>query len=248
MGDYFKVHEYGARIAEEASDLIGWINNHGKVRMIFDDAQKRISLGRTGRAVVLSYLSANLTRWTTHCIAFMRLLLVKRALQNAVMELRPAIVKAQVGVATSAEYRRLTADAEEHCDVIENYSFWDGLEQVVGDIEPICYGTNINQKDSTRLDQILLTLAGMYLHFSEHPEPEVSAAMKKRLEKRWKDCDQQIFILALVLNPFEGLARFGDLAGLNHIKLNGMVLRVRHFTLFYIIELHRCANLDYLAL
>ncbi|KZP20381.1 hypothetical protein FIBSPDRAFT_954547 [Athelia psychrophila] len=171
-------------------------------------------------------LNANLTQWTTHCITFLWLLLVKQALQNAVMELRPAIIKAQVGVATSAEHRHLTADAKEHCDVIENYSFWDGLEQVVRDIEPICYGTNINQKDSTRLDQILLTLAGMYLHFSEHPEPKVSAAMKKCLEKRWKDCDQQIFILALVLNPFEGLSRFGDSAGLNYIKLNGIVLRL----------------------
>ncbi|KZP16681.1 hypothetical protein FIBSPDRAFT_957763 [Athelia psychrophila] len=209
LGDYFKVHEYGARIAEEATDLITWINNHGKAHMIFDDAQ-----------------NVNLTRWTTHCITFMWLLLVKRALQNAVMELRPAIIKAQVGVATSAEHPHLTADAEEHCNVIENYLFWDGLEQVVEDIKPICYGTNINQKDSTQLDQILLTLAGMYLHFSEHPEPEVSAAMKKRLEKCWKDCDQQIFILALVLNPFEGLSRFGDSAGLNHIKLNGMVLRL----------------------
>ncbi|KZP22974.1 hypothetical protein FIBSPDRAFT_737980 [Athelia psychrophila] len=227
LGDYFKVYEYGARISEEATDLIGWINNHGKVRMIFDDAQKRISLGNTGRAVVLSYLNTNLTRWTTHCIAFMRLLLVKWALQNAVTELHPAIIKAQVGAATSTEHRRLTADAEEHCNVIEDYSFWNGLEQVVGDIEPICYGANINQKDSTRLDQILLTLAGMYLHFSDHPEPEVAAAMKKRLEKCWKDCDQQIFILALVLNPFEGLTRFGDSAGLNHIKLNGMVLRER---------------------
>lgn len=73
-------------------------------------------------------------------------------------------------------------------------------------------------------------MAGIFLHFSEHPEPELAAAMKSRMEKRWKDCDQQIFILALVLNPFKGLSRFGDSAGLNHIKLNGMVLRVHYFT------------------
>ena len=230
LGDYFKEYPYGALITEQATDLIAWINNHGKVRSIFDAAQKRISLGRTGKAVILCYLCANLTRWTTHCIAFMRLLLVKLALQTAVIEFRPAIIKAQVGVATSSDGRRLAADAEAHCDLIEDHSFWNGLEQVVGDIEPICYGTNINQKDSTRLDQILLTLAGMYLHFSEHPEPELAAAMKSHLEKRWKDCDQQIFILALVLNPFEGLSRFGESAGLNHIKLNGMVLRVHYFT------------------
>lgn len=160
----------------------------------------------------------------------MRLLLLQASLYQAVGALRPAIIKAQVGVATSTEGNRLTAEATAHCDLIEDRSFWNGLEQVVGDIEPICYGTNINQKDSTRLDQILLTLAGMYLHFSDHPEPEVATAMKKRLEKRWKDCDQQIFILALVFNPFESLSHFGPSAGLNHLKLNGMVLRVSHFT------------------
>ncbi|KZP27364.1 hypothetical protein FIBSPDRAFT_948639 [Athelia psychrophila] len=226
LGDYFKVYPYAAEITEQATAIIAWINNHGKVRTIFDDTQKRISLGRTGRTTILSYLCANLTRWTTHCIAFLRLTQVRLALSSAVVEMRPAIIKAQVGVATAAEGRRLTADAEKHCDLIEDPSFWNGLEQVIGDIEPICYGTNINQKDSTRLDQILLTLAGMYLHFSEHPEVEVAAAMQKHLEKHWKDCDQQIFILALVLNPFEGLSRFGDSAGLNHIKLNGMVLRL----------------------
>ncbi|KAF7970198.1 hypothetical protein HWV62_24782, partial [Athelia sp. TMB] len=232
LGDYFKVYDYGALIAEQATDLIGWINNHGKVRKIFDGMQKRLSLGLTGQSVVLSYLVANLTRWTTHCIAFMRLLLVQLALQRAVAEFRPAIIKAQVGVATSTEGRRLTADAEAHCKLIEDRSFWNGLEQVVGDIEPICYGTNINQKDSTRLDEILLTLAGMFLHFSDHPEPEVSLAMQKRLEKRWKDSDQQLFILALVLNPFEGLSRFADGAGLDHMKLNAMVLRVSYFEPF----------------
>lgn len=117
--------------------MIGWVNNHGKVRKIFDDAQKRITLGRTGRASVLSYLVANLTRWTTHCIAFMRLLVVQLALQHAVAELRPAIIKAQVCAATSTEGQRLTEDAEAHCNLIEDRSFWNGLEQVVGDIEPV---------------------------------------------------------------------------------------------------------------
>lgn len=230
LGDYFKAYPYAAQIAEQATDLIAWINNHGKVRMIFDDMQKRITLGNTGQATVLSYLVANLTRWTTHCIAFLRLSRVQLPLEHAVAELRPAIIKAQVGVAKSTEGQRLTTDAEAHCNLIADRSFWNGLEQVIGDIEPICYGTNINQKDSTRLDEILLTLAGMYLHFSDHPEPEVVLAMQKRLEKRWKDCDQQLFILALVLNPFEGLSRFGESARLDHLKLNGMILRVSQFT------------------
>jgi hypothetical protein len=85
---------------------------------------------------------------------------------------------------------------------------------VIGDIEPICFGTNINQKDSTRPDQVLLTLTGLYLHFHAHPEPDVAREMTKRLEKRWKDSDQPLFLLALILNPFEMLSCFGPKADL----------------------------------
>ncbi|KAE9386681.1 hypothetical protein BT96DRAFT_948946, partial [Gymnopus androsaceus JB14] len=30
LGDYFKVYTFGAKVAEEATFLIGWLNNHGK--------------------------------------------------------------------------------------------------------------------------------------------------------------------------------------------------------------------------
>ncbi|KAJ6453220.1 hypothetical protein C8R47DRAFT_1255904 [Mycena vitilis] len=39
--------------------------------------------------------------------------------------------------------------------------------------------------------------------------------MCKRLEKRWKEMDQAVFILALVLNPFEMLSRFGNKANID---------------------------------
>jgi hypothetical protein len=193
---------------------------------MFDKAQAQISLDRTGHSVVLAYLVANLTRWTTHCVAFIRLLRVSDALKLEVMQHRSGLIKAQVGAATSTEKLRLTEDAETHCALIADHSFWDGLEHVVGDIEPICYGTNINQKDSTRADQVLLTLVGMYLHFHNHPIPEVATGMIKRLEKRWKDCDQPLFLLAVILNPFEGLSCFGEQAGMNHFKCNNLLIRV----------------------
>ncbi|KAF5343191.1 hypothetical protein D9758_016921 [Tetrapyrgos nigripes] len=167
LRNYFKVYEFGALIAEEATFLIGWINSHGKVRKIFDAAQEWIAKDQNiQRIVILSYLIANLTRWTTHYIAFFRLRDLKAPLQLAVMQSRNAILTAQVGAAKSTEKDRLEAEANRACDLIADgrnrlYSFWAGLETVIGDIEPICYGTNINQKDSTRPDQVLLTIAGL---------------------------------------------------------------------------------------
>lgn len=227
--DYFKVYVYAVEIGASATALIGWLNNHGKVRTIFNEAQADISKDRNnGRLIILAYLVANLTRWTTHYIAFVRLYTVKEPLQLAVMLHREAIISAQVGAAKSMEKERLTEDAVQFCDLINSHAFWTGLETVIGDIEPICYGTNINQSDSTRADQVLLTLVGMFLHFKDHPEPDVATAMVKRLEKRWKSCDQPLFILALILNPYEGLSCFGSTANLNHFKCNNLLILVCH--------------------
>ncbi|KAF9461681.1 hypothetical protein BDZ94DRAFT_1263077, partial [Collybia nuda] len=69
----------------------------------------------------------------------------------------------------------------------------------------------------------------MFLHFDDHPEPEIATGMVERLEKQWKACDQPVFILALILNPYEGLSRFGSHANLNHFKCNNLLLSVHCF-------------------
>ncbi|KAJ6602904.1 hypothetical protein B0H10DRAFT_2230082 [Mycena sp. CBHHK59/15] len=190
-----------AVIAEDATALISWINNHGKVRKIFDAAQKIISLDHLGKIIILAYLVANLMCWTTHFVAFCRLFLLRAALQLAVLQNRSAVIAAEVGTVTSTSGLHLREDAERFCALIEDSMFWNGLETVLGDLEPICLGMNINQKDSTRLEQVLLMIAGIFLRFTNHPEPEVKKAMLIRLEKRWKDCDQDVFLAALILNP-----------------------------------------------
>ncbi|KAJ7880698.1 hypothetical protein B0H13DRAFT_2345496 [Mycena leptocephala] len=154
LGDYFKVNDAAAVIAEDATGLIAWLNNHSKVRVIFNEAQRTIQVSSGAvKIIILAYLVANLTRWTTHFVAFMRLFLLREALEFAVLQNRPAIIAAQVGAATSTEAAHLKEDAERFCALIRDQAFWEGLETVLGDLEPICLGTNINQKDSTRLDQ-----------------------------------------------------------------------------------------------
>lgn len=193
---------------------------------MFDSTQAQISLDRISKSITLAYLVANITRWTTHCVAFIRLLHVQDALKLKVMQHRSGLIKAQVGAATYTEKQRLTEDTEKHCDLISDPQFWNGLEHVISDIKPICYRMNINQKDLTRPDQVLLTLVGMFLHLCNHPIDVVKTKMLKHLEKQWKDCDQPLFILALILNPFKGLSCFGDKAGMNHFKCNTLLIRV----------------------
>ncbi|KAJ7300362.1 hypothetical protein DFH08DRAFT_828525 [Mycena albidolilacea] len=205
LGDYFKVHKFAAGTAELATTLIGWINNHGKVRKIFDRAQRDFHMDRLGRVLILAYLVANLTRldYALHRI-------------HAVI---PSGGTAAVGrdaepwweTAKGAEKTAFTEEAEKFCTLIMETTFWSSLESLIEDIEPICYGTNLNQKDSTRADQ----------------SPRVASGMTARLEKRWKDCDQPLFLLALILNPFERLSAFGPEADLNHFNCLDLLISGR---------------------
>ncbi|KAJ7157779.1 hypothetical protein C8R46DRAFT_1039997 [Mycena filopes] len=45
-----------------------------------------------------------------------------------------------------------------------------------------------------------------------------------RIEKRWLALDQQLFVVTMVLNPYECLERFGDKASLNVFTLNSEVV------------------------
>lgn len=172
---------------------------------------------------------ACLTRWTTHAVSFLRLIRLQRAITNTIRHQRNAVIAAHVGAAKSTEARNLTADATTMCDLIDDRAgrFWHGLATVVSDLEPICLATNINQKDTVRPDQVMLTFVGMYLHFQQHPEDEVKKGMTKRLERRWKDYNQTMFLLATLLNPFEGLSVFGPNSNLSRFALNDLVLEVR---------------------
>lgn len=72
------VNKQAAKTAEEATDLIGWILNHGQVHSVFNEVQA--DLGK-----VYTFLVANLTRWGTHFIAFHRLCLLKEPMEQAAL-------------------------------------------------------------------------------------------------------------------------------------------------------------------
>jgi hypothetical protein len=53
-----------------------------------------------------------------------------------------------------------------------------------------------------------------------------SGARGVRVEKRFKELDQVVFVLALVLNPFEKLSRFGDKAQIDVFKISTELIAV----------------------
>ncbi|KAK7041329.1 DUF659 domain-containing protein, partial [Favolaschia claudopus] len=75
-------------------------------------------------------------------------------------------------------------------------------------------------------DQVTLGLAGVLLHYKRHSIPDVANGMVARIEKRWAAMDQSFFVLALILNPYERLSRFGDEAGVSVFTLNSVFMEL----------------------
>ncbi|KAJ7838399.1 hypothetical protein B0H14DRAFT_2588615 [Mycena olivaceomarginata] len=76
----------------------------------------------------------------------------------------------------------------------------------------------LNDREDIIKAQSLLAFAGLFRHFLNHEkEPVIGKRMCKHLEKRWSELAQAVFILALVLNPFEKLSRFGSKANIDYL-------------------------------
>jgi hypothetical protein len=76
-----------------------------------------------------------------------------------------------------------------------------------------------------------LAFAGIFLYFQKYSKPVIATGMMKRIEKRWKALDQPMFILFLILNPFEGISHFGGKAPISPFTLNTVLLEVCLFHL-----------------
>jgi hypothetical protein len=198
------------------------VNGHGYVRVIFDEVQQ----SQTRK--VLTYLVANMTRWTTHSVAFLRIEDLKDSLQLAAYSRKADIIAAQVGKETGSKGAELRAEAEEYVNLIRNEDFWERLRTLNDDIEPICFATNIMQSNRARPDVVLLAFVGMFLYFRNLPasRQRLSKDMCTRLEKRWKGFDQKFLITALILNPYEGVSCFGPKAGVDILQLDTLLIEV----------------------
>jgi hypothetical protein len=68
---------------------------------------------------------ANMTRWTTHFVAFDRLSDLKDPMRRAVISRKEDIVSAQVGAEKNPQKKlKLRDDAVSHCDLIDDREFW----------------------------------------------------------------------------------------------------------------------------
>lgn len=71
-------------------------------------------------------------------------------------------------------------------------------------LEPLTIAAHLTEGSSTRLDQVLLTLASLYRIYSQMgaEDAPIGQAMCSSLERRFASLDQDVFILAAFFNPY----------------------------------------------
>ncbi|KAF9049172.1 ribonuclease H-like domain-containing protein, partial [Panaeolus papilionaceus] len=83
--------------------------------------------------------------------------------------------------------------------------FWQALARIKSHLAPLAIAANITQSAHCRLDDVLLTFASLYIAYlslTDNIDKDVKESLLKSIEKRWEQSDQEVFIAAVLLNPF----------------------------------------------
>ncbi|KAI0309443.1 ribonuclease H-like domain-containing protein, partial [Amylostereum chailletii] len=190
VGDIFKtIGTSFASVVDDALDIVKWFNNHTLALGLLKDIQF------TQLKKVLCLILPVITRWTTHYQAVRRLLELQTPLRTLLLLEKEKLI-ASVGKQGEAQARDIV-------EKLERPGFWEDLSEVKRHLEPLAAATNILQSDRARLDTVLIILANLFHIFSDDSlSLEICRSVLRILEKRWAKQDQDIIILATVLNPF----------------------------------------------
>ncbi|KAH9831451.1 uncharacterized protein C8Q71DRAFT_715432, partial [Rhodofomes roseus] len=228
VGDYFddeETYSWFTICAEQANEVIVWLRSRTFLLALLREIQE--NNGKTPLSVIL----AALTRWTTHYLSYKRLLDLHTALR---------ILKDHPNLHNSGT-RDSLRKTDEMVEIIDSPVFWHNLARYVliqilnrNHLEPLAIASMITQANHCRLDQVLLTFAWLYLHYKglhDLADATVRSNVLRSIELRWGKCDQDVFIAAVILNPYHRAAPFKPSATTSRASL--VLLLVRLYKRFY---------------
>ncbi|KAI0782452.1 hypothetical protein BC629DRAFT_1289429, partial [Irpex lacteus] len=197
VGDYFKCKADILDYAPRAEQVITWLRSKTYVLALLRNIQERVNPG----APPLSVVRAVLTRWTSHYLAYRRLLRLQPYLMTMIAQ-DEAGKESQIITGTAAA----KAKAIEIISHLKDSDFWRAIERMKSHLEPFAYAVNITQSDQLRLDTVLLVLGLLYNRFENLPritpsDNIVAEAICNSINTRWEASDQDLFIAAVILNP-----------------------------------------------
>ncbi|KAH9889016.1 ribonuclease H-like domain-containing protein [Cubamyces lactineus] len=176
VGDYLKLKTPAVSVLDTALEIIKWFNNHsGALALLRQEQMKRYGQ-------VLSFPYGWVRRFTAHYISSDRLLELEHAFRSLVLDAKAKLV------ACAGKERAQIDKAKSLIEQLEQPAFWCHLREARDHLEPLAIASNATQGDNARLDVVLVTLASLYLIYSD-ASPE-----------------RDLYILAVVLNPFLRLA------------------------------------------
>lgn len=190
--DFFKSRSNLLRWSKDAVELIGWLRRK-------DGILSELSL---------TIIRAVLTRWTCHYQAYSRLLQVRKEL--IAIFAQDSVTPRIVFIGDDEQRER----AEEMETIIKNDDFWKGLLRMTLILEPLAIAANKLQATFIRLDVVLITFGHLLLSYrnllnnptvlEDVDDTRGISRIISSLEHRWKKCDQEAFVAALLICPLYG--------------------------------------------
>ncbi|KAI5827869.1 hypothetical protein K523DRAFT_278015, partial [Schizophyllum commune Tattone D] len=207
VGDYVDKSSSPLRdISDKADDLIAWIRGKTFVVFLLKQAQES-----SGRGAALSVIRAALTRWTSHYLAYERLLTVQSALNKVVNDDEFRIANGHPSQIIKGD-TKAKAKARAMIVVVKDGSFWENLLTMKRMLEPLAKAAYISQATSFRPDEVLLIFGGLVHEYKKMSIIDVDiigrSAILASLEKRWAKCEQEVYIATAMVNPFVFMAPF----------------------------------------
>ena len=110
-----------------------------------------------------------------------------------------------------------------------NVPLTQSKNRVVRHLRPLGIAANITQSSFCRVDTVLLTFGHLVATYRKMNDPEDLPgcnAIIKSIERRWSKADQEIFIAAVILNPFYQTSPFAQIPQLRTAEIIAMTTRL----------------------
>ncbi|KAI5898768.1 uncharacterized protein SCHCODRAFT_02173469 [Schizophyllum commune H4-8] len=209
VGDYFDSDSDVAASSTQAEELITWLRSKslllGLIRQFQLDA-------KPPPPTVLTIIRACLTRWTSHYLAFSRLLQLRKVIENVIAKDKYDAEQLGGKSCIIKGKKEAKEKAKKMIALINSGEFWHDVLRMTVMTEPLAIASNITQSTHCTLDSVLLTLGRLVILYNSQKMQETDAhgskAIIASIETRWSKCDQIVFIIAIILNPFYRTAPF----------------------------------------
>ncbi|KZT20928.1 hypothetical protein NEOLEDRAFT_1158419 [Neolentinus lepideus HHB14362 ss-1] len=110
-------------------------------------------------------------------------------------------------------------------------------------LKPLAIAANVTQAAHCWLDQVLLTFGLLVMQYQGMQDPDdklVADVVISSLERRWGKADQDVFIAAVILNPFHKIKPFQKLTIFTNARL--FMLMSRLWKCFYAVDVPLAFN------